>query len=176
MAFDTLVVNLFAGPGAGKSTVAAMAFAELKEQSVDIELVTEFAKELAWEEHHGPLQCQPYVFGQQLWRIQRLIGKVRVVITDSPILLSAFYAPESSPRAFIEAVKSFHAEQHSLNVEVIRTKCYNPRGRFQTETEARAIDLKMRNLIPMFDLQILGNKAGAGDLVRHVQTRLVSDR
>ena len=40
-----LVVNLFAGPGTGKSTVAAQIFAHLKWQGFSCELVTEFAKE-----------------------------------------------------------------------------------------------------------------------------------
>ena len=45
-----LVVNLFAGPGTGKSTAAAQIFQALKWQRFSCELVTEFAKEKVWEE------------------------------------------------------------------------------------------------------------------------------
>lgn len=39
------VVNLFAQPGAGKSTGAAYIFAKLKMAGVNAELITEFAKD-----------------------------------------------------------------------------------------------------------------------------------
>lgn len=41
----TLVVNLFGGPGSGKSTGAAYVFARLKMLGYNAELVTEFAKD-----------------------------------------------------------------------------------------------------------------------------------
>ena len=43
---ETLVVNLFGGPGTGKSTMMAGIFAKLK--SLGYECL-EFAKELVWE-------------------------------------------------------------------------------------------------------------------------------
>lgn len=42
---NTIVVNLFGAPGAGKSTGAAHIFAELKMCGINTELVTEFAKD-----------------------------------------------------------------------------------------------------------------------------------
>ena len=45
----TLVVNFFAGPGAGKSSMAAGLFAELKFRGVNCELATEYAKDKVWE-------------------------------------------------------------------------------------------------------------------------------
>ena len=41
----TIVVNLFPGPGTGKSTGAAYIFSKLKMAGVDAEYVSEFAKE-----------------------------------------------------------------------------------------------------------------------------------
>ena len=41
---STLLVNLYAGPGAGKSTGAAYIFAKLKMAGVDCEYVSEYAK------------------------------------------------------------------------------------------------------------------------------------
>ena len=45
-----LVVNLFGAPGAGKSTGAAYIFSKLKMSGINVELVTEFAKDKVWEE------------------------------------------------------------------------------------------------------------------------------
>ena len=46
----TVVINLFGGPGCGKSTIAAELFAILKKQGYEVELVTEYAKDKVWEE------------------------------------------------------------------------------------------------------------------------------
>ena len=58
---------------------------------VNAELVTEFAKDKVWEESKAVFQNQQYIFGKQYFRLTRLEGKVDVVVTDSPILLSAYY-------------------------------------------------------------------------------------
>lgn len=52
-----LVINLFGAPGAGKSTGAAIVFAELKKRGVNAELVTEFAKDKTWEGNAIALGC-----------------------------------------------------------------------------------------------------------------------
>jgi len=44
-----LLVNLFAGPGTGKSTTMAGLFSELKFMGVNCEQAPEFAKEKVWE-------------------------------------------------------------------------------------------------------------------------------
>ena len=45
---DTLIVNLYGGPGCGKSTGAAYLFSKLKMAGVDAEYVPEFAKDKVW--------------------------------------------------------------------------------------------------------------------------------
>lgn len=171
-----LVVNLFAGPGAGKSTVAAATFAALKDNQVSTELVTEFAKECAWEGRHGPLSCQPYVFGEQLWRIERLRGRgVEVVVTDSPILLSAIYAPADTPSALYDVVRAYHARQSAMNVFLRRVKPYETRGRFQTADEASALDGQILELLRSVDevpLVLPGHPASAQVIARMAMVQL----
>ena len=45
-----IVVNLFAGPGSGKSTTCAGVFAKLKLAGVNCEMALEYAKDKVWEE------------------------------------------------------------------------------------------------------------------------------
>ena len=87
----TIVINLFGAPGAGKSTTAAFLFGELKSMGLDVELVTEYVKDLVWDKRYKELSNQIICFGQQMRRIERLIGQVDIIITDSPLLLNAYY-------------------------------------------------------------------------------------
>lgn len=132
-----LVVNLFGAPGAGKSTGAAYIFSQLKMAGINAELVTEFAKDKVWEESKAVFQNQAYIFGKQYFRISRLQDKVDVVVTDSPIILSPFYAndPVLGDEFDTLCTKVFNSYD-SMNVFINRVKPYNPVGRFQTENES----------------------------------------
>ena len=90
-----IVVNLFGVPGAGKSTGAAYVFSKLKMQGINAELVTEFAKDMVWENNNKVLMNQEYIFGSQSYRLDRLRDKVDVIVTDCPLFLTAFYNKSS---------------------------------------------------------------------------------
>lgn len=137
-----LVVNLYGGPGSGKSTLAAGVFSLLKLQNINAELVTEFAKELVWDESLKVLECQEYVFGEQYRRLKRLEGKVDVAITDSPLLLSNIYGDPDNPD-FHQLVLEKYREFDNLDVIVCRVKPFNPAGRLQNEGESRNLDKKI---------------------------------
>jgi tRNA uridine 5-carbamoylmethylation protein Kti12 len=81
-----VIISMIGGPGTGKSTLAAEIFARLKRDHYDVELVTEYAKDLTWNEAQKVLQNQVYVFAKQQHRFWRLKNKVDIVVTDSPIL------------------------------------------------------------------------------------------
>ncbi len=144
---ETLIVNLFAGAGAGKSTLAASVFSLLKWNGVSCELVTEFAKDMVWDEAYKILDNQVYVFGQQLRRLERLIGKIDVVVTDSPLLLSIIYNQGKYSQTFDALVLDVFNRFRNLNYYVIRQKPYYQTGRVQTEQEAREIDFKLFDLL-----------------------------
>lgn len=148
----TLNVNLYSGPGTGKSTCAALLFGKLKLYGITAELVTEYAKDLVWEERHHTLGFQPYVSGKQLWRMTRLQGKVDVVITDSPFILGILYQKGRNP-VFEEYLLSEFAKYRNLNILLDRNLAvhpYNPRGRNQTEAEAIVLDEEIRALLRDF--------------------------
>lgn len=136
----TKVINMFAGPGAGKSTLTAGLFYEMKLKGYNVEMVTEFAKDLTWEGHHDDLGNALFVSGTQLRRMRRLVGQVDYIITDSPVLIGAMYAATAIQEPLKQILLHHHREFDNFNVIVDRVKPYQPKGRNQTEDEARALD------------------------------------
>lgn len=163
----TLVVNLFAGPGSGKSTTAAGVFFELKSRGVNCELATEFVKDLVWEERHKAIDNQIYIFAKQHHRITRLLDEVDVIITDSPLLLTHVYDTQSN--YLLRNLATYeHNKLWTFNVFVKRQKEFNPKGRMQTYEEARKLDRTIANVLD--DLEIpyevyFGNAEGKDKIV-----------
>ena len=89
---EALVINLFGGPGCGKSTTMARLFADLKTRGYNVEMVSEFAKDLVYEQRQETMKDELYIFAKQHHRLFRVIDKVDIVITDRPILLTNIYA------------------------------------------------------------------------------------
>lgn len=143
----TTVINLFGGPGCGKSTMAAGIFHRYKEQNISIELVTEFAKDLTWSQRWKCLDCQPYIFGEQVYRIERLIDKVDYIVTDSPFLLSAIYMKSKYPESFRTAIVDIYNSFDNRNFLLERLKPYHENGRTQNKSAAVAIDEKIEKFL-----------------------------
>ncbi len=127
------VINFFGGPSAGKSTAAAGLFYQMKKRWINAELITEFAKELVWSGSGHLLSHQNYVFAEQEHRLQRLLGQVDVAITDSPLLLSAFYAPTDYQLSFKACVFDFFDNYDNINILVRRSHEYSTAGRVQKD-------------------------------------------
>ncbi len=149
---NSLIVNFFAAPGSGKSTMSAELFAKLKWNNINCELISEYAKDLVWESRQETLHDQLYLFGKQYHRMFRLNGKVDVIITDSPILLSLYYNSISNtasrlPASFDSFAIDVHHNFNNLNFFINRKKEYNPKGRNQSEAESDKIALDIKEML-----------------------------
>lgn len=143
-----LVVNLFGVPGAGKSTGAAYVFAQLKMKGINVELVTEFAKDKVWEDNTEVFKNQAYLFGKQSYRLSRCKDKVDVIVTDSPLPLSIFYNNDLNlTENFNKSVMDVFNSYNNINFLLLRTKPYNPIGRHQSEEESDALKQPMIDLL-----------------------------
>lgn len=146
---NTIIINIFGGPGAGKSTAASYIFAFLKMAGVNAEIIMEFAKEKTWEENSTAFENQAYIFGEQSYRISRCYRKVDVIITDSPILFSIIYnktpgLTENFNQGIIDMFNSYN----NMNYFLVRNYPYVSDGRWQkTAEEADDIGEKIEMLL-----------------------------
>jgi hypothetical protein len=144
----TFVVNVFGGPGAGKSTFAAGLFCRLKRNHLECELVTEVAKQRIWEGRGHALRNQISILGKQWELIETLLGKVEVVVCDSPVLLCSVYAPAEYPQSFHDLALWAHEAVPSLNVLLNRPAAsYQESGRIQSLSQALEADRRVAELI-----------------------------
>ena len=171
-----LVVNLFGTPGAGKSTGAAYIFSNLKMRGINAELVTEFAKDMVWEDNKEVFKNQAYIFGTQSFRISRCQDKVDVIVTDCPLFLTAFY--NQSPilgKQFNDVVFSVFNSYNNINYFIDRVKDYNPIGRLQTEKESLALKAPMLQMLKDYKVDfttIDGSLKGYDLIVEQVSRKL----
>ena len=143
------VINLFGGPGIGKSTTAAGLFYYMKKLGHNVELVSEYAKDCVWEEAQFKMKDQLYLLAKQNRKLERLRDKVDYVITDSPLLLGHYYGTMYGNHPELVGpltVELFHTYDN-INIELIRTKPYNPVGRLGSEEDAHTSDLCIRELL-----------------------------
>lgn len=171
------VINLFGGPGTGKSTGAAYIFSHLKMEGINCELVTEYAKDLVWQGSHHLLSDQNRLFSEQYHRLDRLKGKVEIAITDSPLLLSLICGRihNTLKPGQTNMITSCVGEFDNENIFLIRVKKYNPIGRSESEADARMVDEMTRFLLGgLFNPQSTfeGTKEGYDQILDKIKKEL----
>ena len=149
----TTVINLLGGPGAGKSTAAAQLYSEMKMRGFRVEHVQEYVKQWAYENKKiGPFD-QLYIFGKQARKEYVLYNKVDFIVTDSPVLLSAFYEEVYSGNSMVKNALPEYMRVarkmgvNHLNFMLKRQKPYDPVGRYQTKEEAEELDGKIEEFL-----------------------------
>ena len=152
-------INLYCGPGGGKSTTAAWLFSELKRRHASVELVTEYVKSWATMGKKVNEFDQIYLFGKQMqYEFRFLSNGIKNIVTDSPLLLSSYYAHLYAPDLNIaeplcKLAREYEKKYPSFNIFLDRKdKPYTQAGRYQTYEEAKQLDAIMRhNLMREFE-------------------------
>lgn len=150
-----LVINLFGGPGSGKTTMAAELFSSLKKLHFEVELVTEFAKDLIMQNNPDALEHQFYVTGVQAHRIWSASRKMDVVVVDSPILLGPIYDKRNSPTLKKLCIE-YHNELNNLNILLSRQVfAHSMTARVHSLTESVGLDNRIHRLLDELNVNYL---------------------
>lgn len=153
---NTIVINAFAGPGAGKTTSCLEVAEKLKKQGFVTEYVQEYAKELVYDNNlimlDGHYEHQFAILNEQMKRINRLYGKVDFIVTDSPILLNNTYLNEDKNTevysAYSDSVNKLYCLYNNFNYFVERdTSVFEKEGRIHNLEQSIAIDNELKNML-----------------------------
>lgn len=151
---NTVVVNMFAGPGAGKTTCAWIVASELKKRGFITEYVSEYPKELVWDRNmemlDGSKEHQLQILQEQEHRLQRLDGQVDFVVTDSPLLLNTLYltqGTEPEKQKYADAVYGRFSRYHNFSVVIQRGASFETAGRIHDLEESRKLDNEIQHML-----------------------------
>jgi hypothetical protein len=161
------VINLFGGPGSGKTNTCSALHNALKSEGRSIEQSLEHPKELMYEDRYKnrrpSLYEEVWFFGEQCRRLTIYLGNVDLVVTDKPLLMNAWYATKTDPAlgaAMLDmwrtVAKRMADDGHrQINLYLERISPYQQEGRYQSEEEARGTDPEIRAFLIEVGAQVL---------------------
>jgi hypothetical protein len=127
----------------------ARLFSLLKQRHIAVEMAPEYAKKWAYEGRQIDGLDEFYVFGKQVGAEAALLGKVAVVVTDRPVLMSSIYTDlygSDKIRSGVDAAVMAYMDETKLRghrriaVLVPRRHAYDHSGRFEDLDQAVVVD------------------------------------
>jgi hypothetical protein len=140
-----IVVNFFAGPGAGKSTLALLTTGYLKLAKISADYMPEVPKSLIWAGNTRDLGDQLYIDAMTYKNLRDWIGPSGppVIVSDSPLCLHAVYAPDQQAQLILNLDWDMRANPDLVFLDyfVLRgNKGYTEVGRIHSHEEAKELD------------------------------------
>jgi len=157
----TKIINLFGGPGVGKSSIAAGLTYKLKKKHISCNNPYEFPKTVAWDNNLSAIKDQLFIFANQHRGIAQAYGKVDYIIVDSPILFSIMYntwytkgyPAERYNESFNNMVVDLFNSYDNINVLLKRNNnSHNSEERFQNLDESLKLDKHIKNTLDEYNV------------------------
>ena len=161
----TKVINLFGGPGAGKSTIASGLFYHMKIAGYNGEMTGEWVQGKVYEGAKYPFKDQLYSYACQNKLIRQLIGKVDYILCDSPLFLSVIYQSEETPLFSDYVVENFN-RYDNVNFLIRRHHKYQPTGRIHTEKQSETISQELEDKLKEYNVPF--TPVDSGEAVNYI--------
>lgn len=167
-----LVVNLFGGPGVGKTTLRSLLFAELKMRGgrLVVEEAAEVAKPAALEGRAIAFRNRIKLLGDQYHcLLVAETGGADVLVTDGPVFQNVVYAArEGWPPDYAGMCLWAHARHPSFNVLVERRPehGFQQAGRREDEASSAAADRETEEALGRAGIPFVRAWSSAGEAAR----------
>jgi len=143
----TTVINMFGGPGVGKSTLALGVAHLLKREGHTCEYIREAAKIRAYAQ--APIDAfeQFHITAEQIKMESQYYGHCEFIVSDSPLELQAFYDfHRSQSYVYLDLITQLRSVAFRdpgvarIDFMLARTGVYSGVGRYESEAEAWEVD------------------------------------
>lgn len=155
---NKILINLHGTSCVGKSHLLHALYKPLKDMNLEVFTADEAIKIKAYEKQDIPYYKHLEVFYEEVdlqWR-GLYTEDIDIVISDSPITLSAFYFKKYNGQDIYYPMINYYkkrAEDNGvifLDYFIMPNKGYSEKGRFQTEEESRNIQTEMLEFFRVF--------------------------
>jgi len=160
----TIHIQLFGGPGSGKSTMRSRIFYELKKRQLNVEEITEYAKELTYGKDDMKLSDQILLFGKQN-HSHFVLDKnedIDIIVTDSPPIMGITYMDSNLPyyNELKDLMLKVDKGYKSINYFLTRNHEYQEFGRNQTEEQSDEKAEEIKNFLKENNIDFIEVKSG----------------
>ena len=162
-----MVINLFGGPGIGKSTLAADIFVMYKKRGIYSEYIHEYAKDLIYEDRTKTFRNQFYIMSKQHHRLWKIVDYIRenkidgYIVMDSPIILGLVYTQnrDNHFKHFEKFIVNEFKSMNNINILLERDgEGYEESGRNETFEQALEKDREVKDLLDKNDIEYISLK------------------
>lgn len=145
-------INLYAGPGSGKSVTAAWLWGQLKVAGYNIELIPEWPKKWCYEQRSITAFDEVYAFAKQMHKEDSYLKQgIDFIISDCPLLMVAAYSLAKQTVFTEELIKlscKFEDMYPSINIFIDRGDIlYQQNGRYENYQQALDMDKLIYDLM-----------------------------
>ena len=145
---EAIVINLIGGPGCGKSIISAELFAKFKREYTACDISWEYIKKKLREKALKAIQSQIYIFGKQQFQLFTMRDEVEVIVTDSPLILSAIYDKSKCQSLKDLVLKEFNSYNNfTYFIERDKKVPYEQEGRYQDLKGAKKVDREVKKFM-----------------------------
>ena len=93
------------------------------------------------------LKDQKFVTDGQYERLNRLRGKVDVIVTDSPLLLGQVYGKKSIDKDYKDEIRKRYDSFDNYNAFIVRGKNFTQKGRVHNLEESKQLDADVLQML-----------------------------
>jgi len=157
------IIGFIGGPHSGKTVAALRTTAELMCRGESAEMARECIKHWAHEGRAVSAYDEQYICGKQIKEESLLLGKVRYIVTDRPVLVSVpfvdLYAPQATRDAVYQAVWGYYKQlrtdgHRAVFIILKRGRSYDTRGRWESRRGAELIDSLIEQTLGEFGVEV----------------------
>jgi len=140
-----LKINLYGAPSSGKTTLASQIFAEMKSKNYHIAYVPEYSKDLVYMGLDMRTLSEVErlnILVKQFKRENILKDKVDFLVTDSPMILTAYYHQDPFKRedwSYAKDIVMRHLTENEIHLWLEPTNNFEVKGRSHDEKQSEQI-------------------------------------
>lgn len=155
-------INIYGCPSSGKTTLASQLFATMKALHYDIAYVQEYSKDLVYQGidmRYLDEKERIFILAEQLKR-ESIFKKNNIdfVVTDSPLLLTAYYHQDPNGKedwSYVNGIVKRQLKDNELHFWVDIVSNFEVNGRSHTKEESLKIQDELKDYLKQYRINLI---------------------